>query len=95
MKYVVYAIKSIARNYTYIGLTNDITRRLAQHNSGKERTTKPYAPFNLLYAEICAERKQARTREKYLKSGCGKEFLKKLIVNCAGGGIGRRARLRT
>ncbi|MCF8305091.1 MAG: GIY-YIG nuclease family protein, partial [Ignavibacteriales bacterium] len=47
--YSVYAIRSINRNYIYIGLTNNIRRRFADHNSGYNRTTKPYAPFHLNY----------------------------------------------
>lgn len=76
--YVVYAIKSIKRNYIYVGMTNDIIRRYNEHNTGREKTTRPYAPFVLLYTEQCSDRVQARVREKYLKSGVGKEFLKSI-----------------
>jgi putative endonuclease len=60
-------------------LTSDLPSRLHRHNSGYERTTKAYVPFKLLYKEDgYATRKDARAREKYLKSGSGKEFLKSL-----------------
>lgn len=75
----VYAIKSISRNYLYIGLTNNFERRFKQHNEGQNRTTKPYAPFILVLKEIFPDRIKAREREKYLKSGIGKEYLKSLI----------------
>ena len=75
----VYAIKSINRNYLYIGLTNNFERRFKQHNEGQNRTTKPYAPFILVLKEILPDRIKAREREKYLKSGIGKEYLKSLI----------------
>ncbi|MBN1462061.1 MAG: GIY-YIG nuclease family protein [Paludibacteraceae bacterium] len=78
MLYTVYAIRSIERNYIYVGMTSNLLERLHRHNSGYERTTKPYAPFLLLYEEKCADRLTARHREKYLKSGVGKEFLKSL-----------------
>ena len=65
----VYAISSLSRNYIYVGVTNDIDARFARHNSGREKTTKPYAPFQLLYTEACANRVVARKREKYWKSG--------------------------
>ena len=81
MKYTAYAIKSMSRNYIYVGLTNDLNKRFKQHNSGKETTTKPYAPFELIYTEILLDRTSARKREKYLKSGVGKEFLKNLLNN--------------
>ncbi len=81
MNYTVYAIKSVKRNYIYIGLTNDLNRRFNEHNIGKESTTKPYTPFKLIYTEILSNRALARNREKYLKSGIGKEFLKSLSNN--------------
>jgi putative endonuclease len=76
--FYVYAIKSCERNYTYVGLTNDISRRLIEHNNGENRSTKAYRPFGLLYKEQFNNRAEARAREKYLKSGIGKEFLKNL-----------------
>ena len=74
--YYVYAIKSVERNYIYVGLTNNLERRLKQHDAGHEQTTRVYAPFTLIYKEVCGNRVIAREREKYLKSGSGKEFLK-------------------
>jgi putative endonuclease len=78
MNYYVYAIRSHSRNYIYVGLTDNLKRRLHQHNTGLNRTTKPYAPFNLIWSEAFPSRQEAREREKYLKSGVGKEFLKSL-----------------
>ncbi len=76
--YFVYAIKSVNRNYIYAGLTNDIERRVAEHNAGKNKTTKPYRPFKLIYSESFSTRVEARKKEKYLKSGIGKEYLKNI-----------------
>jgi len=78
MTYVVYAIKSQARQLIYVGLTSNLKRRLDEHNSGKNRSTKPYRPFEILYTEECVDRIEARKKEKYFKSGAGREFLKKL-----------------
>ena len=76
----VYAIRSINRNYIYVGLTNNMERRIAEHNSGKNKTTKPYRPFNLIYSELVETRTEARAREKYFKSGVGKELLKSILA---------------
>ena len=76
--FFVYALKSQTRNYIYVGLTDNVERRLNQHNSGYERTTKPYVPFKVVLVETFDTRELARRREKYLKSGIGKEFLKTL-----------------
>ncbi len=45
---------------------------------GYERTTKPYAPFQLIYSEDCTNRTEARIREKYWESGIGKEKLRNI-----------------
>jgi len=79
-KYSVYAIKSEVRAYIYVGMTNNLKRRIFDHNKGYNRTTKPYTPFKLIYIEEFPSRIEARVREKYLKSGVGKEFLKSIIV---------------
>ncbi|MEO9483248.1 MAG: GIY-YIG nuclease family protein [Ekhidna sp.] len=76
--FFVYAIKSTSRNYIYVDLTNNLERRLSEHNEGRNRTTKPYRPFVLIHLEKFETRMEARNREKYLKSGIGKDFLKSL-----------------
>jgi len=74
----VYAISSIKQNYIYVGMSNDLEKRINQHNKGYEKTTRPYKPYVLIYTEEFPNRIEARKREKYLKSGIGKEFLKSL-----------------
>lgn len=78
LNFTVYAIKSLTRNYIYVGLTNNLIRRLSEHNAGQNKSTKAYKPFILIHNEIYPNRVQARNREKYLKSGIGKEFLRTL-----------------
>ena len=80
MMYSVYVLKSISKNYLYVGMSNDVSRRVNQHNKGKERTTRAYRPFELVLSEEYSTRVEARKREKYLKSGCGKEFIKKNFI---------------
>ena len=79
--FYVYAISSVSRSYIYVGMTDDLKRRLNQHNLGWNPTTKPYAPFELIHHEEFLTRFDARRREKYLKSGAGKEFLKKIKLS--------------
>jgi putative endonuclease len=76
--FYVYAIRSVIKKYIYVGMTIDIERRIAEHNNGENRSTKAYKPFILIYKEELETRVEARKREKYLKSGVGKEFLKLL-----------------
>ncbi|MEE8328449.1 MAG: GIY-YIG nuclease family protein [Thermodesulfovibrionia bacterium] len=76
--YYVYAIKSKEKNYIYVGLTNNPQRRIKEHSYKKEKTTRVYAPFKAILIEKYRTRIEARKREKYLKSGVGKEYLKLL-----------------
>jgi putative endonuclease len=78
--YYVYAIRSVSRNYTYIGITDSIKRRLFQHNSGSNKTTRPYGPFELILLEEFPNRIEARQREKQLKTRAGREMLKRIQV---------------
>lgn len=59
-------------------MTNNLERRLKEHNNCENRSTKAYAPFTLIYSEKFETRTLARIKEKYLKSGVGKTFLKSI-----------------
>jgi putative endonuclease len=74
----VYAISSEVRDYIYIGLTSDLNKRISEHNSGKNKTTRPYRPFTLIHSESFSTRDEARTREIQLKTGSGREYLKRI-----------------
>ena len=78
--YIVYAIKSEIDGRIYVGFTENLERRIKEHNAGKNRSTKAYRPWTLVYQEEVNERSFTRKREKYLKSGCGKEFLKSILA---------------
>ena len=74
----VYAIVSEANGDIYVGIAQDADKRLEEHNKGKSRYTKGLRPWRTIYRELQPNWEQARKREKYLKSGIGKEFLKSL-----------------
>ncbi|MBD3637774.1 MAG: GIY-YIG nuclease family protein [Crocinitomicaceae bacterium] len=76
--YTVYALKSLVDGRIYVGFTQNLDNRIKEHNAGKTRSTKGYRPWKIIYTELYTSRTQARDREKYLKSGAGKEFLKSL-----------------
>ena len=77
--YYTYAISSQSRKYIYVGITNNLKRRLDEHNKGNNKTTKAYGPFKMIFFEEFQTRVEARQKEKYLKIGVGKEFLQTLI----------------
>jgi putative endonuclease len=78
--YYVYCLRSLENGQFYTGLTNNLERRIIEHNSGKNRSTKAYIPYELLFFETVATRIEARNREKYLKSGVGREFIKRKLA---------------
>ena len=74
--YFAYGIASLVRNYVYAGLCKNVEVRFNQHQQGRNRTTRAYRPFELIYVQSFEIRKDARKKELYLKSGVGKEFLR-------------------
>ncbi len=74
--FYVYVLRSQPASSLYIGLTQDLARRLQQHNRGHERSTKAKRPYVRLLSEAFETREAARDREKYYKSGFGREILK-------------------
>ncbi len=74
--FYVYVLRSQRDSSLYIGLTQDLPRRLQQHNRGHGRSTRAKRPFVLLLFERFETRAAARAREKYYKSGFGREILK-------------------
>jgi putative endonuclease len=74
--YYVYIIKSKKSGRFYTGSTNNLRKRLKQHNEGKSTYTKDKGPWELIYYEACLNEEDTRSREKYLKTGTGKRYLK-------------------
>ena len=60
----------------YTGVTNYLQRRVEQHNTGLVLSTKQRVPLKLIYFEACLDKYDAYRREKYLKTGMGKRFLR-------------------
>ena len=77
----VYIIRSIHTKYTYIGSTNNVKRRIKEHNNGIVKSTKPYVPFKLKAYVAVETEGQARKLEKYFKTGSGKAILNKRILS--------------
>ena len=78
--FVVYCLRTLKTGNLYTGLTNNIERRLIEHNQGRNRSTKAYIPYVLLFTEPFDTRIEARKREKYLKSGIGREYIKEKMA---------------
>lgn len=74
--YYVYVLRSKKNGMWYTELTDDLRKRFNQHNKGLSRWTKNRGPFEIIYYEACRNITDARSREKYLKSGMGKRYIK-------------------
>lgn len=80
MTYYVYVIQAEQTGRLYVGMSSNVVKRIREHNLGRVFSTKGYLPWKLVHMEECGtNRADARKREKYLKSGVGKEFLKENI----------------
>ena len=78
----VYLLENQNDKGWYIGMTTDLRRRLKEHQSGKGgRTTKLKKNWRLIYFEGYLNQKDATGREKFLKSGSGRKYLKKQLRN--------------
>jgi predicted GIY-YIG superfamily endonuclease len=75
----VYALFSEGSREIYVGMALNAERRLKEHNSGKNRYTKGLRPWRILKVETFEDWSRARVREKYFKTGVGKEFLRSLV----------------
>ena len=71
-----YVLVSINGKKTYSGVTNDINRRVKEHNAGKVKFSRSYRPFELLLCEEYSTNKGAIQREKFYKSTSGRRELK-------------------
>lgn len=77
MKYFyTYILKSKSDGKLYTGYTEDLRKRLKEHQEGISPYTKNKGPFILIYYEACKNKSDALSREKYLKSGMGKRYIK-------------------
>ena len=77
--FYVYVLRSKKDDKLYTGYTNNWRKRIEKHQSGKVTSTKHRGSFELIYLEACLNKIDAIRREKYLKSGRGKIFLKRRL----------------
>lgn len=78
--FYVYILRSLTHDFIYVGYTDNLKRRLAEHNSGQVISTKHYHPFELIHYEAYKSQKDAKRREGYLKTNKGKTTLKTMLI---------------
>jgi putative endonuclease len=77
--FYLYILRNKETDRFYIGSTNNLGRRLEEHQKGKTRTTRILKINELVYFEEYSTEKEARDREKKLKSYKSKKYIKWLI----------------
>ena len=81
MSYIVYVLESMRDHLRYIGFAQNLANRLKEHNDGRNISTRNKGPWSVLYWETLPTRLLAQRREKFFKSGRGKEALRNLLNN--------------
>ena len=79
MKYVYLLESVICPGKRYIGITDDFTSRLKEHNRGKCKNTSKYAPWKIKTYIAFADKQKAQDFGKYLKTSSGRAFAKKRV----------------
>jgi predicted GIY-YIG superfamily endonuclease len=79
MRYVYLLESEAFTGQRYVGITSDLRKRLAKHNTGKSPHTSKYAPWRLVTYVAFSDEQKAATFERYLKSGSGHAFANKRL----------------
>ena len=81
-EFVVYILYSKKFNKNYTGFTSNLIERFKSHNSlGTKGYTLKFRPWEVVYVEFHSCKSDAMNREKYFKSGIGREFIQNLILD--------------
>ncbi len=80
----VYVLRSETTDRHYVGYTSDLSQRLGQHNQGITKSTKNRGPWQMVHHEEFNTRLEAVRRERFLKTGQGREELKRILASVGG-----------
>ena len=75
----IYVLPSENTGRHYVGYTSDLTQRLGSQNDGITKSTRNRGPWTLIYQDSFPSKLDAKRRERFLKTGQGREELKQLI----------------
>ena len=79
-EFVVYVLHSETHDIHYTGFTSNLIERFYSHNKYSTKGfTNKYRPWNVVYVEFFTDKQEASLREKFLKSGAGRNYLKSII----------------
>lgn len=78
--YYAYVLKSKGRGILYCGQTEHLEKRILEHNLGKNKYTRNKGPWELAYFETCETRSLVMKRERFFKTGKGREYIRERIA---------------
>jgi len=77
--YYVYILLNETKTRTYTGVAKDVSERLAEHNAGKVKSSRPYRPYQIVHTESFSTLREARQKERFYKSTTGRRRLKDML----------------
>lgn len=77
--FYVYVLSNKEKNFIYIGYSENLRQRVQEHSKGKVKSTKAYPPLTLIFYEAYLSDKDAKRREKYLKTNKGRKTLTTML----------------
>jgi putative endonuclease len=81
MNYYLYILQSLTNDRFYVGHTNNLERRLKEHNSGQTKSTKPHIPWELVFSKTYNNKSDANKAELFIKKKKSKIYIQNLICN--------------
>jgi len=70
--YYVYILLNETKTRSYTGVTDDVDKRLTEHNAGRVKSSSPYRPYKIIHIESFKTMSEARNKEKFYKSTTGR-----------------------
>ena len=77
----VYIIRSCKDGSLYTGYSSDVKKRFAEHNKGRVSSTCDKRPLEMLFCELYKNKADALERERFFKTGWGRNYIKKILYN--------------
>ena len=77
--FYVYILFNKAETRTYTGVSDDVEKRLAEHNAGRVKSSCPHRPYKIIHVEPFETLKEARQKEKFYKSTTGRRRIKGML----------------
>jgi len=78
----LYILVNKNKTRAYTGVTDDVPKRLCEHNKGRVKSSRPFRPYQVVHTERFQTLAEARKKEKFFKSSTGRRKLKALLLNC-------------